>query len=167
MWQPLGSTQLGIFLTFFNPPWNLNFIQTLPHLRRPRGLSERFFGLLVAKKTRWSIVIHALGIQSPKLRMVSWKLNTFLRRFFFTPLAHHLRRWARILRDGAEINPTKNGREGNENSDFFKDVISKNPYKWTYVTLALLLTGPTSWPKQIVITGSSHLIFLYIRCPWV
>ena len=40
-----------------------------------------------------------LGIQSPKLRMVSWNLNTeYLRRWLYTPTAHHLTRWARIPR---------------------------------------------------------------------
>ena len=39
-----------------------------------------------------------LRVQSLKLRMVSWNLNTLSFGGDYTPLAHHLTRWARILR---------------------------------------------------------------------
>ena len=40
-----------------------------------------------------------LGIQSPKLRMGAWNLNTFRFGCDYTPLAHHLRFGDWILRD--------------------------------------------------------------------
>ena len=58
------------------------------------------------EKTIWtgsskpSAYIPSLGIQSPKLRMVSWNLNTFRFGGDYTPQAHHLRFGDWILRDG-------------------------------------------------------------------
>ena len=46
-----------------------------------------------------------VGIQSPKLRMVSWNLNAVRFGGDYTTLAHHLTRWARILR--GHVRPRK------------------------------------------------------------
>ena len=57
-------------------------------------------GLRGFKMFKWSACFdespHSLGIQSPKLRMVSWNLNTTRFGGDCIPLAHPLTRWARI-----------------------------------------------------------------------
>ena len=58
-----------------------------------------------------------VGIQSPKLRMVSWNLNAARFGGDYTPLAHHLTRWARILR-------------GHVHSRKLRCPLEKGPFWW-------------------------------------